>query len=61
MNPAQKIISNNAGIGKNIATTNTQQGASGAMNPLAILLFWLLFYLRKKAVTQHRVIKKSYP
>jgi len=52
MNPAQNNISNNGGIGKNTALTNTQPGASGAINPAAILSLWLMIFLRRKSFSE---------
>jgi len=52
MHPSQNIISNNGGIGKNSSVANSQPGASGALNPAAILYLWLLLILSRQSFNQ---------
>jgi len=50
MNSAQNIISNNGGIGQNATLNNSQAGASGSINPIAFMVFWVILCLRRQSL-----------
>jgi len=58
-NPSAKVISNRSGVGENSASTETQPGASGATNPLLLIVLSLLLLLLRQLNLTKKIIKYS--